>query len=146
MRLKREQGFTFLELLLVLSVVIVLTAVILPFSSSKLQETSEEDALEAFMNVVHEAQLAAITQQTRKTVYFKEAGTAYFVKTENEEGVLRGKFPAGMRQAENTAMKEVVFLSTGRIAMNGTMTIYMKSRGNLRIRFQFERGRMLIDG
>ncbi|GKV64599.1 MULTISPECIES: competence type IV pilus minor pilin ComGD [unclassified Sporosarcina] len=143
---KRQNGFTFVELLLVLSILVVLTAVILPYSEKKLGQITEEDALKAFMAAVHEVQLYAITHEEDVRLYFSNGRTRYSAYNRQSVLIVSGQFPEGMARAENTDLKELYFQPSGMMNPTGEMTIRTKYSGPIKITFQFERGRMLING
>ena len=140
-----QRGFTFLELLLVLSIVMILTAVILPFSEKRLQKISEEDALKQFITTVHETQLYAITHQEIAFLIVSDSGTTYRTVRHNmTETVIFGEFPEGMRQTKGSTLKRLDFAATGYLVSTGVMTFSTKSKGDISISFQFERGRMVV--
>ncbi|PID22981.1 hypothetical protein CSV61_00555 [Sporosarcina sp. P3] len=142
---KDQQGFTFLELLLVLSITMILTAVILPFSDQRLQRISEEDALKQFMTKVHETQLYAITNQQRVTLRFEEDGRIYKAILNDMFEVLHGEFPEGMRRTKQSTLQRLDFAETGYLTTTGKMFFSTQSKGIISISFQFERGRIIIN-
>lgn len=142
--INRESGFTFLELLLVLSIVMVLTAVILPFSEKRLQKVSEEDALQQFIAAVHEAQLYAITHQRIIIVETVDNGDAYKVKEDGLPDLFSGRFPDGMQRTKNSPIRRLEFSPNGYLKKTGNMYFHTQSKGQIKISFQFERGRMKI--
>lgn len=141
---QNERGFTFLELLLVLSVVAVMTFVILPFSDQRLARASEEDALKTFIAAVHEAQLYAITHYEGIRVYFLNDFKDYLAETSDRTILVSGQFPEGMKLASSSPLKELYFAPSGMMSNTGKMIIQRKQSGNMTISFQFERGRMII--
>ena len=56
MKERNEGGFTFLELMMVLSVVAVMTAIILPLGDKWIQTTSERDAIQALIASIQNMQ------------------------------------------------------------------------------------------
>lgn len=140
----REQGFTFLELLLVLSIVMILTAVILPFSEKRLQRINEEDSLKQFITAVHETQLYAITHQQMMSLYFADNGKTYKAVSNDMVEVLIGEFPDGMRLTKHNHFKRLDFTGTGYLTKTGKMIFSTQSKGQIEVSFQFERGRMLV--
>ncbi|MDV6377895.1 type II secretion system protein [Sporosarcina sp. GW1-11] len=142
---RKEHGFTFLEILLVLSIVVIMTGVILPFSDKRLHKNSEEDALKGFIVAVHETQLYAITHGEPIRMTFFEDGTVYKSLKEDQTVIVEGQFPTGMRRGSDTNLKELYFMPNGNLSPTGKMTIITKTLGNRTISFQFERGRMIIN-
>ncbi|MGE7543915.1 competence type IV pilus minor pilin ComGD [Sporosarcina sp. FSL K6-3508] len=141
-----EQGFTFLELLLVLSIIVILTAVILPFSEKRLLQVTEEDALKSFMVAVHETQLYAITHQEATRVEFRDEGNGYRAYRSDRTILLEGKFPEGMMKIPNDGLRDLSFSPSGNMYPTGKIKIRTKKSGQKTISFQFERGRMMISG
>lgn len=139
-----QRGFTFLELLLVLSIMMIITAVILPFSEKRLQRVTEEDALQLFIATVHEAQLYAITHKERVSLKFYEGGQKYTVETNDFVDILHGELPSGMHRSKNSPLRQLDFAETGYLIRTGKITINTESKGLVTISFQFERGRMIV--
>lgn len=144
--LKRQQGFTFIELLLVLSILVILTAVILPFSDKRLSQMTEEDALKAFVAAVHETQLYAATHQEYVRLRFSNGGNSYSSYSSKSILITSGKFPEGMVKVQATGLYELEFQPSGNMYPTGKLTIRTINSGTKTITFQFERGRMLING
>ncbi|PID16901.1 hypothetical protein CSV63_03140 [Sporosarcina sp. P34] len=141
-----QYGFTLLELILVLSIMMILTAVILPFSEKHLTKESEEDALKQFIAAVHEAQLYAMTHKASVVVTFSDSGTTYKVETMDGTVTVRsGMFPDGMRMTKQSPFKRLDFAETGYMVKTGKMYFSTQSRGLLFLSFQFERGRMIVN-
>ncbi|PIC72119.1 hypothetical protein CSV77_02610 [Sporosarcina sp. P16b] len=141
-----QYGFTFLELMLVLSIMMILTAVILPFSEKHLKKESEEDALKQFIAAVHEAQLYAMTHKGSVALTFSDSGAMYKVERMDRTVTLRsGIFPDGMRMTKQSPLKRLDFAETGYMVKTGKMYFSTQSSGLIFISFQFERGRMIVN-
>ncbi|PIC81005.1 hypothetical protein CSV75_04290 [Sporosarcina sp. P18a] len=141
-----QYGFTFLELMLVLSIMMILTAVILPFSEKHLKKESEEDALKQFIAAVYEAQLYAMTHKGSVALTFSDSGATYKVERMDRTVTLRsGIFPDGMRMTKQSPLKRLDFAETGYMVKTGKMYFSTQSRGLIFISFQFERGRMIVN-
>lgn len=141
-----QYGFTFLELLLVLSIMTILTAVILPFSEKHLKKESEEDALKQFIAAVHEAQLYAMTHKESVALTFSYGGATYKVeKIDMTETLMSGMFPEGMHRTKHSPLNRVEFSETGYMVKTGKMYFSTQSKGEIFISFQFERGRMIVN-
>lgn len=142
---EKQNGFTFLEILLVLSIMMILTAVILPFSEKRLQRVTEEDALKLFITTVHEAQLYAITHNERVALTFSNEGQNYRTELENLTVLFNGEFPSGMARSKGSPLKRLDFAQTGYLMQTGKITLNTSSKGVISISFQFERGRMIVN-
>ncbi|ARJ37428.1 MULTISPECIES: type II secretion system protein [Sporosarcina] len=141
-----QHGFTFLELLLVLSIMTILTAIILPFSEKHLEKESEKDALKQFIASVHEMQLYAMTHKESVALTFGESGATYKAeKIDMKETLIRGIFPEGMYRTKHSPLKRIEFSETGYMVKTGKMYFSTQSKGEIFISFQFERGRMIVN-
>ncbi|MBE1553760.1 hypothetical protein [Sporosarcina limicola] len=136
-------GFTFLELLLVLSMLSVLTLIILPLGDKWIQEASEDDALQAFVASIYNLQAYSMANKVYTRLEFKHSGTVYITSAPGKTEFSRTTLPKGMKVADTSRMKVVEFHATGNIVKSGTLTLETSS-GLTEIRFQFQRGRMII--
>ena len=140
---KKESGFTFLELLLVLSVVAVITAIILPVGDKWIRSASEEDALQAFTASIQNLQAYSMANQVYTKLDFRDSGKIYVTSVPGKIEFARTTFPEGMRLSDSSRMKAVEFHPNSNIVSSGTLTLETTS-GLTEIRFQFQRGRMII--
>lgn len=140
-----ERGFTFIELLLVLTVFTIITLIILPIGDKWIQETSEEAALQSFIASVYSLQSYAIANDVYTQMQFRDSGTMYISSAPGKGVLSRNVFPKGMRVASSSPLSEIGFHHDGDIVKSGTLTIQTSSRV-IQIRFQFQRGRMIISG
>ncbi|MEK4403127.1 prepilin-type N-terminal cleavage/methylation domain-containing protein [Sporosarcina sp. FSL K6-6792] len=143
----KESGFTFLEMVLVLAVLSIITAIILPIGDKWIQAESEDDALQAFIATVYNLQAYSMANYVATGLQFKDSGTeyitSYLVDGEVKVEVARNVFPKGMRLAGTSQLKAIEFRGNGDILKSGTMA-FLTSSGIIEIRFQFQRGRMII--
>ncbi len=143
MKRHKESGFTFLEMLLVLSIVTLVTAIILPMGDKWIRTASEEDGLQAFVAAIHNLQAYSMANHVVTRLDFKNSGTTYITLIPGKSEFTRTVFPKGMRLADSSPMKTVEFHANGDIIKSGTLTLETSS-GLTQIRFQFQRGRMII--
>ncbi|MFS0575201.1 type II secretion system protein [Sporosarcina sp. 179-K 3D1 HS] len=136
-----ESGFTFLEMLLVLSIMAILTVIILPVGDRWIKETTEQEALQAFVVAIYDLQAYSMAHNIATRLEFKNAGTEYITYASARE-LARSSFPEGMRY-ESSAVTKIEFQGNGDIKKSGTATVFAK-RGNFDIRFQFLRGRVIV--
>lgn len=143
----RESGFTFLEMILVLAVLSIMTAIILPIGDKWIQMASEEDALQLFMASVYDIQTYSMANNVATGLEFKDSGTEYITsylkKGEGRIEITRNVFPDGMQLVMSSHLKTIEFGGNGDILKPGTMA-FLTSSGHVEIRFQFQRGRMII--
>lgn len=144
MTTKRQAGFTFLELLLVLSVVVVLTAVILPIGDRWIQKQSEDEALHALVATIHHAQAYAIANNVATTIKFHNSGRSYSLFAPLSVTQSTTHFPEGMYGVSGNHRTSVVeFHPNGHIINPGTV-IVRTTNGDKRITLQLEHGRVLV--
>ncbi len=143
----KESGFTFLEMILVLAVLSIMTAIILPIGDKWIQTESEEDALQAFMATVYNLQAYSMANYVATGLEFRDSGTeyitSYYWTGKGKLKLHRNVFPKGMRLASSSQLKAIEFDGNGDILKSGTMA-FLTSSGIIEIRFQFQRGRMII--
>ncbi len=143
----KESGFTFLEMVLVLAVLSIMTAIILPIGDKWIQTASEEDALQVFIASVQNLQAYSMANSVGTSLEFKNSGTEYISTYLKKEGgrieAARNVFPKGMYLVISSQLKAVEFHANGDIVKSGTIALSTSS-GIIEIRFQFQRGRMII--
>jgi len=139
----KESGFTFLEMILVLSVVTLMTVIILPIGDKWIRTASEEDGLQAFIASIHNLQAYSMANNVGTRLDFKNSGTMYISLVPGKTEIARTAFPEGMKLSDSSRMKTVEFHGNGNIVNSGTFVIETSS-GLTEIRFQFQRGRMII--
>ncbi len=143
----KESGFTFLEMILVLAVLSIITAIILPIGDKWIQAESEDDALQAFMATVYNLQAYSMANYMVTGLQFKNSGTeyitTYLLSGEGRVEIARTVLPKGMRLSATSQLKVIEFHGNGDILKSGTMA-FLTSSGRIEIRFQFQRGRMII--
>lgn len=66
------RGFTLIETLLVLLILMIVTAVVMTFSFKQWQESQYEEAIEKFKMTLYQAQMVAKQEQTWVNVYVVE--------------------------------------------------------------------------
>ncbi|WP_203246921.1 prepilin-type N-terminal cleavage/methylation domain-containing protein [Sporosarcina beigongshangi] len=138
-----ESGFTFLEMILVLSVVSLVTFIILPIGDKWIRSASEEDGLQAFVAAIHNIQAYSMANNVATRLDFKNSGTMYITLVPGKREFVRTTFPMGMRLSDSSSMKAVEFQPNGDIVRSGTLVLETSS-GLTEIRFQFQRGRMIV--
>lgn len=144
MVIEKERGFTFLELLLVLSVVGIVSMTILYVGNRWFIEQSEEEAVDAFIATIHHAQAYAIGHETSTAIKFKNAGKSYSLFTPTTEMYSTTDFPAQMKWvAGGNRISAIEFHPNGHIVKPGTI-ILRTSMGDKRLTLQLEHGRVFV--
>lgn len=138
-----EKGMTFLELLLVLTILGVLTIIVIPVSRGWTMEQSERDALEAFKATVQRMQAHSMANQTTTWLGFSNEGKTYTVTYYDTNEITVTHFPPTIKYDNTSTLRNVAFQGNGNMFNTGTMT-FLTSSGSKKIKFQFQRGRMLL--
>lgn len=138
-----EQGMTLLELLLVLTIVGVLTIIVLPVSNGWTAVQSEQDALQAFEATVQHMQSYSIAHKASTNLGFSENGSVYTVTYLDTGKRKTTGFPLGFVFDSSSTLNKVDFQDNGDMFKTGSM-VFQTSSGKKTIRFQFQKGRMLL--
>lgn len=147
MERKNEQGFTLLELLLVLSIVLLLSAISLPVGQKIAQKKVDKKAMQWIVGLIHTTQSLAIGN--KEAVYITFYSNTYRIRssspvTNERLEVMRGNYPEGIRYHGN-GQHEYLFSPSGNISRPGTSTFTTKS-GTFSLKVQMARGRVIING
>lgn len=143
MKMTNENGFTFLEMLLVLSVVAVLTAVILPIGDRWITKQSEEEAMYTFIATIHHAQAYAMANETYTAIRFRNSGRSYSLFAPSSVTYLTVDFPGDMHWVSSSNLNTIEFHPNGGIAKSGTI-ILRSSLGDKKLTLQLQHGRVLV--
>ncbi len=137
-------GFTFIELVLVLGVVSLLTLIILPLGNRWFKEKIEKDNLNSFVSCVYNMQTYSMAHNVSSKLVFKNNGTTYAASIASGfEIICSGSFQQDMRLSNHSNMRVVEFLPNGNILKSGVMAFNLNTQ-ILEIRFQLVRGRIII--
>ena len=141
----RESGFTMIELILVLSIVTIMSAVIIPVGEKWIRATEEENALQSLILTIYSLQSYAMANSAFTQLRFIKEGTRtqYIAAHRGKEEFSRKYFPEGMYVLSSSKLKDVEFHGNGNIINLGTLSLGTKT-GVITITFQFQRGRMII--
>ena len=140
----RQAGYTFLELLLVLSVVVVLTAIILPIGDRWVQAQSEEEALNTFIATIHHAQAYSIANEVHTVIRSHNSGKSYTLFAPSSVMQSATDFPAGMHwSSSSNSMGIIEFHPDGHIIKSGTVILFT-TKGRKRLTLQLQHGRVLV--
>lgn len=135
-----ENGFTFLEMLLVLSVVSVLTAVILPIGDRWITKQSEKEALYTFIATIHHAQAYAMANETYTAIRFRNSGKSYSLFAPSTVTYSTIDFPEGMHLFNG---RTIEFHPEGHILNPGTIVL-RTTNGDKRLTLQLQHGRVIV--
>ncbi|GEM_PF-5684733 len=134
---------TFLELLLVLFIIGVLTVIVLPVSKGWSSEQTEQDGLEAFKATVQHMQSYSMAHHARTWLTFSGGGATYTVTYSDKSERKTASFPPTVALEASSTFKEFGFDGNGDMLQTGTLSLRTEN-GAKHIKFQFLRGRMII--
>lgn|SRR5690606_10171855 len=135
-----QSGFTFVEMLLVLSVVAVLTAVILPIGDRWITKQSEKEALYTFIATIHHAQAYAMAHEEHTAIRFRNSDTSYSLFAPATVTYSTIDFPEGMYLFSGSS---ILFHPNGHIMNPGTI-VFRTSDGDKKLTLQLQHGRVLV--
>lgn len=140
-----ESGFTLIELVFVLSIAIILSAVIIPVGSKWIRSTAEEDAFKAIILTIQSLQSYSMANNalTRLRFATTETKTMYIAEAPGRIEFSRKLLPEGMRLSNYSNLIAVEFNGNGDIINFGKLTL-LTNQGSRTIIFQMQRGRMII--
>lgn len=139
----KESGFTFLELILVLAIMSILTVIIIPLGDGWIQKKTEEDAIQSLILEIQSVQSYAIANNAYAWIYFDNNGKEYISSATAGKRLSKKVFPDGISLSIDSPLKSVGFTGNGNISSLGTLTLKMPS-GLVQLRFQFQRGRVIV--
>ncbi|MBY7143382.1 prepilin-type N-terminal cleavage/methylation domain-containing protein [Virgibacillus sp. NKC19-3] len=122
--MKSQRGFTFVELLLVLSILSILLLLHVPLNISGLQKHQSEQFLETFQYDVLFIQHLATTTTDDKRVYIKFHNESYEM-IHGRKTMKTRYYPDGW-EVDPRVMKEISFKSTGTIRQPGRIKMTSK--------------------
>lgn len=140
--LRKNEGFSLLELLLVLSILTILGLVIMPIGHHWMKKQTEEDAIDSFMTAIYEIQLHAMAYEKITMLAFTNNYKTYYWGLPPREEFSRVDFPPTLQLNLSSNLKRVEFDPRGRILQSGRLT-FNTSTGLADIRMQLHRGRMI---
>lgn len=142
---KKENGFTMIELILVLSIVTIMSAIIIPVGEKWVRTTEEEDAIQSLKITINSLQSYSMANNVYTQLRFKKVDeqTAYVAARPGVEELSIKLLPKGMYVLSSSKLRVVEFHGNGNIINSGTLLLGTK-KGVIRFTFQFQRGRMII--
>ena len=137
LRKKKDAGFTFLEIILVLSILSILTAIIIPIGNRWIRETSEEDAIKTLVTEIQSLQSYSLANGVYTKLDFRDLGRVYVSSASGGIEFSRTRLPEGMRVPDSSNLKDIWFQPDGDILKLGTITILTSS--GILLSFNFSR-------
>ncbi|MFF2754337.1 competence type IV pilus minor pilin ComGD [Psychrobacillus sp. NPDC058041] len=135
-----EKGFTLIEMLLVLAIVMTITSSVIFIATSKFVEIEEKRFIRQFQLDVQSIQSVAIAEEKYAYLNFFNGGTKYVAKSANTI-LFESEMPAGYRLSTESNLKEIGFHPNGSIKDFGTL-IFETKKGSKKVILYIGRGRM----
>lgn len=135
-----EKGFTLIETLLVLSIVMVMTTSIIYVTSSKMEEVEEKRFFRQFHLDMQRLQSIAIGEYKYTYVNFVENGSKYVAKSANVT-LFEYKVPKHMRLSMDSYLKGIAFHPNGTVSQFGSF-LFETKKGNKTVTVYIGRGRL----
>lgn len=137
---RNEKGFTLIETILVLSIVMVITSSIIYVTTSKAAEVEERRFFRQFHLDMQRLQSLAIAESKYTHIYFDGNGTKY-VGGLTDAPLFEYKLPNHMRLAMESTLKRVSFHPNGTVSQFGTF-YFDTSRGEKTVTIYIGGGRV----
>ena len=135
-----EKGFTLIEMLVVLSIVMVITSSVIFVSIARLEEMEEKRFFKQFHLDVQRMQTIAISKGNYMNLTFNKEGTKYKVE-HNNILLYENHLPSTIRLSGDSQLKGLTYHPNGAILQFGLMKFETKTE-NKRVVFYIGQGRM----
>ncbi|ABO67716.1 MULTISPECIES: competence type IV pilus minor pilin ComGD [Geobacillus] len=140
----RNGGFTLLEMLVVLSIVLLLAALAVPELGGIMQQREEAYMLALLRADLYGAQQHAIAKRGKVSVFFTEGRGEYrVVDAESGQQIVVRTLPAPWRFQIGTLRNPVVFTDNGNIEQGGTVWV-KSSENSYKVTFLLGKGRFYV--
>lgn len=136
------RGFTFIEMLLVLTIVMVVTASVMSISYRHFERNGYEQAVEQFRMTLHYAQTYAMENNQRITVSIVDRNTL-IMYYEFEKRIIEWDFPEGMTAQIYTNDRKIHFTINGTIVQPGSVELITPKK-TWKYSINFSKGRLRL--
>lgn len=141
-----ERGYTFIEMLLVLSIVSIMSFIVFSFTFSKLQPDPFEQTIRQFEFDLREMQTYAMENYERITCWISDSNEFQSFRYTTTEGLLiRRKLPKDMTINIYTLNQRIIFNVNGTVAHIGKVEFLYKDR-KVQYSINLGQGRMRLLG
>lgn len=135
-----EKGFTLIEMLLVLAIVMTITSSVIFIATSKFVEKEERRFIRQFHLDVQSLQSIAIGEQISTYLNFSNGGTKYIARSSNSV-FFESEMPPGFRLSTDSNLHEIRFHPNGTIREFGFL-IFETKNGARKVTLYIGRGKM----
>lgn len=133
-----EKGFTIIEMLLVLSIVMVVSSSVILLSASKLEEMEEERFYKQLHLDIQRIQAISIGENKYTYIYFINNRRSYQARSANII-LFEKELPRNMHLADESTIKTISFHPNGNLNNFGNL-LFETERGEKRITLYIGRG------
>jgi competence protein ComGD len=143
-KVARNDGFTFIEMLLVLTAITVLMAVSFPSLNSVMKQKTEMYIITQLRHDLLYAQQYAMTHKTSVAVTFAENHPEYRItEMKSEKTILKRSISSEWKFQLTTLTMPLIFLENGNINKAGSLLLKRKDR-TYKIVFLLGKGRFYV--
>jgi competence protein ComGD len=139
-----QKGFTLIEVLLVLSMVLVISSTVLFVSSSFIDKKAFQLFINQFKLDIYHLQSLSIHNGTYTELVFGDNGTSYTAKKSFYEPVVKRHFPKGIKLSKSSSLTDIAFHPNGTIEKFGTL-VFDTPDGVIQLRVYIGKGRMTVE-
>lgn len=120
-----EKGFTLIEMLLVLSILMVMTSSVIFASTNRLAEIEGKRFFRQFHLDIQRLQTTAIVEEKYAYIRFSENGTKYIASSANAQ-LFEYNLPSGISLSKESSLKGVTFHPNGSVQEFGKLLFETK--------------------
>nr|WP_289036702.1 competence type IV pilus minor pilin ComGD [uncultured Allobacillus sp.] len=140
-----QKGFTLIEILVVLSIIIILSHFYLLGHNQKPAEQTLEQFLETFENDLFYLQQYTMTNQIIPQLFFDPSNHIYSIRHASlGQPLLERKFRKDIRIQLNNFKNPLTFSTRGNLSSPGTFFIHF-GEDKYELRFQFGKGQFYVE-
>ncbi|MGL3066498.1 competence type IV pilus minor pilin ComGD [Planococcus sp. SE5179] len=139
----KEQGFTLLEMLLVLAVLMAIVAISIPGYQNRMVQKEEQRFFEVLQQDVYFAQSQSYASKQTAKIIFREPKGSYEIFTDLQSVAVSRKLPATVTLKKTSNLNEIYFNSNGSVVQSGTFRFATNS-GEKTVVVHLGRGRVVF--
>lgn len=144
MKTLNNRGFTFTELLIVLSITFTVSTGIIFLGNKITDKQIEDNFLRQFTLDLYAVQSHSFNKGTSAQLQFVTRGTEYVALGSSRQLLFRRTLPKGVKLSSNSPLQEISYNKNGAIVQFGTIQ-FVTDRGEiLSLKLQFGRGRVAL--
>ena len=143
MHLNKEDGYTLVEMLLVLMIVGILATGAMHFTVKKIEKNQLEQFFEQFQIDMHYLQSYAMANGVTVRIHFTQDGYGYFGIVGNTQKILTRSMPKGLSGNKDNTY-HITYLPNGNVSEFGKVT-FTTPNGWKKITVYIGKGRMVLN-